>query len=148
MQIREATIEDIPDLCKLLNYLFEQEEEFKPDSNLQRVGLQKLLEDSEKGTILILKHNHEMIGMVNLLFTISTALGSTVAILEDMVVIPSERRKGYGSNLLNAAIEYASKKGCKRITLLTDSTNKKAQEFYGRHGFTHSPMLPMRYLYN
>ena len=148
MLIREATIEDIPELCKLLDYLFEQEEEFKPDNNLQRAGLQKLLNNNEKGTILVLEQNDEMIGMVNLLFTVSTALGSTVALLEDMIVIPSERRKGYGSKLLKSAIEFANKKKCKRITLLTDSTNTKAQEFYDRHGFTHSSMQAMRYLYN
>ena len=148
MQILEADFEDIPDLCRLLDYLFEQEEEFKPDNNIQRKGLQKILEDSEKGIILVLKDNDETIGMVNLLFTVSTALGGTVALLEDMVVIPSERHKGYGSKLLQAAIEFASKKECKRITLLTDSSNKKAQKFYNRHGFEHSSMQAMRYLYN
>ena len=147
MQIREANVEDIPDLCKLLDYLFKQEEEFKPDKNLQRIGLQMILEDSEKGMILILKDKDKTIGMVNLLFTISTALGGLVVLLEDMVVIPSERRKGYGSKLLRSAIEYSSKKGCKRVTLLTDSSNKKAQKFYSRHGFLHSSMQPMRYLY-
>lgn len=148
MLIREANVEDIPDLCKLLDYLFEQEEEFKPDNNIQRIGLQKILEDSEKGIILILKNNGETIGMVNLLFTISTALGGKVALLEDMIVIPSERGKGYGSELLKTAIEYASDRKCKRITLLTDDANEKAQKFYNHHGFVHSPMRPMRYVYS
>ena len=148
MQIREATFDDIPDLCRLLNYLFEQEEEFKPDINLQRIGIQKILEDNEKGKILIIRDHDKTIGMVNLLFTISTAFGSNVALLEDMVVFPSERRKGYGSKLLKAAIDYAEKKGCKRITLLTDHSNDQAQEFYIRHGFTPSTMQAMRYLFN
>ncbi len=148
MYIREANTEDITDLCKLLDYLFEQEEEFKPKEKLQRLGLQKILENSEKGVILVLISENKIIGMVNLLFTVSTALGANVAILEDMVVLPTERHKGYGSKLLKSAIEYANKKECKRITLLTDSSNKAAQKFYNQHGFVHSPMQIMRYLPN
>lgn len=149
MQIREANVEDIPDLCGLLDYLFVQEEEFKPDSYLQRIGLQKIIEDSDKGIILIvINDDNEIIAMVNLLFTISTALGANVAILEDMVVAPAERNKGYGSKLIQAAFEYAGNKQCKRITLLTDSENKEAQKFYNRHGFVRSAMQAMRYLYD
>jgi len=148
MEVLEAGIEDIPQLCDLLDYVFEQEVEFKPDRNLQISGLQKILENKDRGAILIIKGKGKAIGMVNLLFTISTALGGIVALLEDMVVIPTERGKGYGSKLLLSAIECANRKGCKRITLLTDNNNVGAQKFYMRHGFTQSSMLPMRYLFN
>ena len=148
MQVFEAGEEDIPDLCELLGYLFEQEEEFKPDVNLQISGLKKILKSSNKGTILILKDNVKAIGMVSLLFTISTALGGTVALLEDMVLVPAQRGKGHGSKLLQSAIDYANMKDCKRITLLTDTDNVPAQKLYTRHGFERSSMLPMRYLFS
>ena len=146
MEVFEAEIEDIPELCDLLGYLFEHEVEFKPDISLQSCGLQKILENNELGAVLILRENDKAVGMVTLLFTISTALGGMVALLEDMVVIPSERGKGYGSRLLRAAMDYANRKECKRITLPTDDTNIKAQKFYRHHGFAHSSMHPMRYL--
>jgi len=148
MEVHKAGVEDIPELCNLLGYLFEQEEEFKPDKNLQICGLQRILESDNKGAIFIIKDNGKAIGMVSLLFTISTALGGTVALLEDMVLIPSQRSKGYGSKLLQSAIDYANKKECKRITLLTDNSNIQAQKFYTRHGFERSSMLPMRYLFS
>lgn len=146
MEVFEAEIEDIPELCDLLGYLFEHEVEFKPDISLQSCGLQKILENNELGAVLILREKDKAVGMVTLLFTISTALGGMVALLEDMVVIPSERGKGYGSRLLRAAMDYANRKECKRITLLTDDTNIKAQKFYRHNGFAHSSMHPMRYL--
>lgn len=146
MEVFEAEIEDIPELCDLLGYLFEHEVEFKPDISSQSCGLQKILENNELGAVLILREKDKAVGMVTLLFTISTALGGMVALLEDMVVIPSERGKGYGSRLLRAAMDYANRKECKRITLLTDDTNIKAQKFYRHHGFAHSSMHPMRYL--
>ena len=86
----------------------------------------------------------QIIGMVNLLYTISTALGSRVAILEDMVVAPQNRGLGVGSALLKYAIDFAKQKGCKRITLLTDNDNEAAHGFYQQHGFTESSMLAFR----
>ena len=145
MQVLEAGIADILILCDLLGYLFAQEEEFKPNKNLQRAGLQKIIENKDIGVVLILKNQDKVIGMASLLFTVSTALGGMVAWLEDMVVTPAARGKGYGSRLLQSAINYAHKRNCKRITLLTDSTNAGAQKFYTRHGFVNSSMLPMRY---
>ena len=82
--------------------------------------------------------------MVNLLYTVSTALGSRVAILEDMVVSPKIRGQNVGSSLIEYALDYARKQGCQRITLLTDSDNIAAHRFYERHGFSRSTMVPFR----
>ena len=82
--------------------------------------------------------------MVSLLYTVSTALGERVALLEDMVVAEQERDKGIGSRLLGEAVAFAKLVGCKRITLLTDGANRAAQRFYQGHGFDVSTMLPMR----
>ena len=147
MEVLEAGIEDIPELCDLLNYLFEQEAEFKPSRSLQINGLRQIINNNKSGIIFVLKKDEKIIGMVSLLFTVSTALGGIVVLLEDMVVTPSQRGNGYGSQLLRSAIDYANRKGCKRITLLTDNTNKRAQKFYASHGFTLSGMSPMRYLF-
>ena len=84
--------------------------------------------------------------MINLLFTESTALGSKVAILEDMVVLSKSRSEGIGSKLIDYAISEAKKGGCKRITLLADIENTKAQSFYKKKGFVKSKMMPYRLL--
>ncbi|MBB3102783.1 GNAT family N-acetyltransferase [Azomonas macrocytogenes] len=144
MQIHSATPADIPELVVLLGHLFAQEAEFQPDIDAQTRGLTRIVEDARVGTILLARQQDKVIGMVNLLYTISTALGEPVALLEDMVVAPDARGVGAGSQLLQAAIAHAREKGCKRITLLTDTTNAAAQRFYARHGFEPSSMLPMR----
>ena len=81
---------------------------------------------------------------MSLLYTVSTALGARVALLEDMVVAPDARGAGVGSALLAHAISFARKQGCRRITLLTDGANDAAQRFYARQGFGPSSMVPMR----
>ena len=92
----------------------------------------------------VMREDDLILGMVNLLFTISTACGGKVAILEDMIVHPTRQGEGLGSKLLQAAKEFAQGEGCKRITLLTDRANDSAIRFYQRQGFEISGMIPMR----
>lgn len=144
MQIEPAALADIPALCQLLKQLFEQEAEFTPDLEAQRRGLQMILTDGATGMILVARDGGQIVGMVNLLYTVSTALGARVALLEDMVIAPHSRNCGLGTRLLDAAVRYAKLNGCRRITLLTDADNLSAQRFYQRQGFCLSPMIPLR----
>ena len=146
MKLIKATHSDIPELVELLKSLFEQEAEFEPNSETQSKALSKIILDPKIGIILIAKDDDKILGMVNLLFTESTALGSKVALLEDMIVLSSSRGRGIGSQLIDYAISEAKKVGCKRITLLTDIENTKAQSFYQKKGFVKSKMTPYRLL--
>jgi GNAT superfamily N-acetyltransferase len=146
MHIDVATPADIPALSKLLSELFSQEAEFTPNLEAQARGLARIIGDPSIGTILAAKEGSQIVGMVNLLFTISTALGEKVALLEDMVVSSQFRGAGIGSRLLEQAIAFARARECKRITLLTDRSNEAARSFYAKHGFYASTMLPMRLL--
>lgn len=144
MQITLANISDIPALCKLLAMLFSQEADFKPDHEAQSRGLARIMNSPETGLIIVARQDSQIVGMVNLLYTMSTALGDRVALLEDMVVSDNIRNSGVGSQLLEQAIQFARLNGCKRITLLTDRANGSAQRFYQRHGFGCSTMIPLR----
>lgn len=144
MQITPANTSDIPALCELLDILFSQEADFTPDYDAQSHGLARIISNPEVGVILVARKNSRVVGMANLLYTISTALGDRVALLEDIVVSPSARNSGLGSELLQQAIQFARLSGCKRITLLTDGTNESAHRFYQKHGFKPSAMVPFR----
>ena len=144
MQIEKATPADIPSLSELLSALFSQAAEFTPNSEAQAKGLNQIIGNPEVGAVLVAREGGQVVGMVNLLFTVSTALGGQVALLEDMVVSSQARGAGVGSELLGQAISFARAQGCKRITLLTDRENESAQRFYGKKGFVVSGMVPMR----
>ncbi len=146
MHVTPATVADIPALCKLLDLLFTQEAEFAPDRDAQIRGLRAIVDDPEVGSILVARAGGDVLGMVNLLWTVSTALGARVALLEDMVTRPEARGRGIGGELLEAAVRHARAHGCRRVTLLTDADNERAQAFYRHHGFVDSPMLPFRRL--
>ncbi len=144
MHIEQATSAHIPALSELLSALFSQEEEFTPNPEAQSKGLAQIINDPDTGAVLLARQGGQVIGMVNLLFTVSTALGERVALLEDMVVCSPARRSGVGTQLLAEAIAFARSQGCRRITLLTDRTNEVAQRFYEKQGFVASSMIPMR----
>lgn len=137
---------DIPALCGLLQVLFSQEAEFRPDQDAQSRGLAAIIAEPSTGEILVARDGDRILGMVSLLYSVSTALGGRVAWLEDMVVLPQARDAGVGGSLLDEALAHAARRGCLRVTLLTDADNLAAQRFYRRRGFQHSPMIPMRVL--
>jgi len=145
--VQPAVIEDIPALADLLTLLFLQEADFSPDLFKQQAGLKNIINDPGIGNIFVLKDDGNVIGMVSLLYTVSTALGGRVAILEDLILRADQRGKGHGAMLLNAAINFAKKNGCLRITLLTDPTNHRAIQFYQQHGFVKSAMKPLRLVF-
>lgn len=144
ISIDDAKPGDIPALCDLLTLLFSQEADFVPDPAKQERGLRLILDDARVGVILVAREDGAVVGMVNLLFTVSTAEGARVMVLEDMIVRPDHRGRGVGLQLIEAAIARATATGCARITLLTDEANSQAQWFYGRAGFRRSAMIPMR----
>jgi GNAT superfamily N-acetyltransferase len=144
IRITPANAADIPALCALLDLLFSQEADFRSDREAQSRGLARIIGSPEVGLIMVARQGRHLVGMVNLLYTVSTALGARVALLEDMVVAPGARGSGVGSRLLEQAIQCARLNGCRRITLLTDRANEPAQRFYQRHGFGFSAMIPLR----
>jgi GNAT superfamily N-acetyltransferase len=104
----------------LLAELFTQEVDFTPDAERQRRGPRFILDNPEVGRIYCATRSEGVIGMITILFTVSTAEGGRAAWLEDMVVHPDWRRRGIGRRLLNHAPAEAKMVGCTRITLLTD----------------------------
>ncbi|MEA3186242.1 MAG: hypothetical protein QOD99_72 [Chthoniobacter sp.] len=142
--IEQATMEDLPQLTDLLVDLFTLEGDFDPDRAKQMRGLMLILEQPSRGRVFVLRHNGTILAMINLLFTISTAEGGFVILLEDMIVHREHRHHGFGDRLLQYAIDYARQKDFQRITLLTDRINEESQRFFKRHGFYESTMIPLR----
>lgn len=143
-RIEPATLDDLPRLVDLTMALFEMEEDFTPNRRKQERGLQFILEQPSRGRIFVARTDFEIIGMVNVLFTISTAMGGFVILLEDVIIHPDFRRQGYGSKLVEYVIDFAKRKDFKRITLLTDKMSEESQRFFEQLEFHHSSMIPMR----
>ncbi len=146
LRIEPATLDDLSELTELLHDLFTQEADFTPDREKQLRGLRLILEQPSRGRIFVIRNERMIVGMINLLITISTAEGGFVLVLEDLVIHRDHRNQGFGSRLLMHALDFAGQKKFLRITLLTDK-GEQARPFYLKHGFTDSAMSPMRYVF-
>ena len=144
--IEPAISEDLDELSSLLGELFSEESDFRPNKDKQLRGLRLIFEQPSRGRVFVLRRDRSIVGMINLLFTISTAEGGFVVLLEDLVIHKEHRGHGFGSMLLDYAVEFARQKNFRRITLLTDRPELRSQSFFRKHGFYESPMLPMRLL--
>jgi GNAT superfamily N-acetyltransferase len=144
LSIEPATHADVPAMADLLVMLFCLESDFVPDVEKHRRGLSLILDNPYVGRIFVARQDGQVLGLVSLLLTISTAEGAAVCWLEDMVVHPDHQSRGIGSALLQHAVREAWRMGLRRVTLLADRLNERAMRFYQRRGFQRSDMLPWR----
>ena len=152
IEISHATAEDLPALVALLGILFGQEREFVPDPARQQRGLERILANPAAGALFVANDRvagaGQVVGMANLLYSESTFLGGPVAWLEDVIVHPSWRSQGVGTQMLDHIKSFARTRGLLRITLLTDFDNAAAMRRYEHAGFTRSSMVPMRIVFD
>lgn len=147
VNIESARLTDVPALCDLLQQLFSIEQDFTPDLEKQRAGLTLLIQQPDRGTIMV-AHNAEghAIGMVSAQLVISTAQGAPSAWIEDMVIDSAWRNRGLGKSLLQAILNWASQQGATRAQLLVDMDNTPAIAYYDHLGWNTS-RLQMRSLF-
>jgi len=144
MQIRLATRDDIPQLTERLIELFSLEHEFIPDEEKHQQGLAEIIANPQLGEIFVCNDGQQVVAMITILYSISTALGAKVATFEDMIVAENHRSSGVGSRLIEHALKHVKNNGCKRVSLLTDADNHKAHRFYKEHDFELSTMRLFR----
>jgi GNAT superfamily N-acetyltransferase len=139
-----ATSGDLPQLADLLAELFTLETDFSPDRDRQLRGLKLILDEPASGRLFVLRVNGKVAGMANALITVSTAEGSRVLLLEDVIVNRKHRGSGLGRRLVEHVLDWACEQGMIRVTLLADRDNQAALDFYRGLGFESSHMTVLR----
>lgn len=139
-----ATENDLPAMADLLHELFTLESDFRPEREKQIAGLKLILDTPAIGQLFVLRVDGEVAGMANALITVSTAQGTRVLLLEDVIVSAKFRATGLGRRLVEHVCAWAKAQGMTRVTLLADRDNTKALAFYERLGFEESAMRVRR----
>ncbi|NJD06968.1 MAG: GNAT family N-acetyltransferase [Methylococcaceae bacterium] len=141
--IRAATATDLPEMVGLLLQLFAIEADFQGNPTLQEEGLRLLL-DSPSGRIWVAEEAGRIIGLCTLQILISTAEGSPVGLVEDVVVADGYRGYGIGRRLLDELENWSRHAGLSRLQLLADRDNQPALDFYRRQGWTETRLIALR----
>lgn len=93
--------------------------------------------------LIVMEEDAEVIGTMQLTFIPSlNYCGSTRVLIESVRIRDDKTGKGYGSKLIEYAIEKAKEKNCRIVQLTTDKKRTDAHRFYERLGFksTHEGM--------
>lgn len=119
-----------PELTKGINQLLDQLTGMP--GQLSRHQLKRLLA-SETSRLMVAVEKGVVLGMLTLvIYPIPSA---TRAVVEDMVVDRSARRKGVGRALLADAIRRARAMGAESLNLTSNPSRKAANRLYRRMGF-------------
>lgn len=143
--IRDADTKDLDAMVELLYELFSIESDFSFDRGKQYQGLSLMLDRCGKHCcIKVAEMNQEVVGMVTAQILISTAQGSPVALIEDMVVTAIHRGLAIGRQLMEAIEQWARKRDATRMQLLAERTNFRALEFYDKIGWIPTQLICLR----
>jgi ribosomal protein S18 acetylase RimI-like enzyme len=145
LNIRVAQKTDIPAMANLLNELFAIEMDFQIDLEKQQRGLTLLLE-SNHAVVFVVELENQIIGMCSLQILISTAQGSKVGLIEDLIITKNHQKQGIGNQLLETIKNWAMQQGLTRLQLLADKTNQNALDFYQKKDWKFTQLIALRYL--
>jgi GNAT superfamily N-acetyltransferase len=108
------------------------------DGDLAR-SVKRLMEDPNTEYLLAAEGDGGAAGVCQLRFRYGLWLTAEDCCLEDLYVADGARRGGLGRALVEATIELASERGCRRIELDTNEHNAGALALYESLGFTAQP---------
>jgi GNAT superfamily N-acetyltransferase len=140
--IRDARMEDIPEMVLLLEQLFTIETDFTINVEKHRQGLEMMIESSGSSRcVKVADVKGCVIGMGTAQLMVSTAEGAWVALVEDIVVEAQWRGRGIGRKLVSVLETWAWSRGAARMQLLADRTNFSALDFYHHIGWRPTRMI-------
>jgi ribosomal protein S18 acetylase RimI-like enzyme len=139
LEIRQAVSEDGPALAEL------DRRTWAPDNSVMpRPGPDSVLLDDTHPPedFMVAVRGSCVVGYVRLVQPVLLPSNAHVRQIQGLAVDFSERGRGVGRALVEAACERARHEGARRITLRVLSTNASARRLYERAGFTVEGVLP------
>lgn len=100
-----------------------------------------LVENDNVVFLMAVSTGEKEIGFCTLLKSYSSVRAAEIYILNDLYVCKDHRRRGYSTQLLDAAVSLARSEGVKFLKLETAKDNVVAQSVYERNGWKQSGFL-------
>jgi diamine N-acetyltransferase len=129
MEIRSATEKDygkVFDLIKEFSVFIKTPEKVT-------ITLEQMIKDKNSFGCLVACEKNEIIGYAIYFFAYYSWTGKSLY-MDDLYVKENFRGQKVGSSLLNKIIEVAKRENCTKVRWQVSCWNKKAIEFYRKHG--------------
>jgi ribosomal protein S18 acetylase RimI-like enzyme len=140
VNVRLAKRGDEAEVASMIAGFRDSYEEQNPSDEEIATAVSELIEDERTDFLLA---GEPAVGFAQLRFRTSVWTGSEDAWLEDVFVVEQARGEGAGRALVEACIERARERGCKRIQLDTNESNETALSLYESLGFRNT--VPQRF---
>ena len=145
--LHRARPEDLDPVVELIGEFRDWWGKSSPSDGAIRETASRLLSDPNTEFFLARDADGRAVGVAQVRYRLSVWTGSDDCWLEDLFVTEAARSGGYGRRLVEAAVESARARGCKRIELDVNEQNEDALRFYSALGFTTEPKPPGRTLF-
>jgi GNAT superfamily N-acetyltransferase len=119
----------------------------EPSLDVILLTVGRLIYDGNTEFLLAVGDRGRPLGVCQIRFRLSVWTGEQDCWLEDVYVREEARGAGCGHALVEAAIESARLRGCRRMELDVNEDNEGAVRFYQSLGFTLEPKPPGRTLF-
>jgi GNAT superfamily N-acetyltransferase len=135
MEIREATVEDIPALMPLFRGYFDFYESDPDDADVE-VLLREVIAAPEDEAYLLVATDDDgkLVGFANNDWKWSSLRGKKIVLMDDLFVHPDARGGGYADALIKAVADVARRHGAPNVLWYTAQDNVRAQTVYNRVG--------------
>ena len=131
MIIRKGKLSDIINIHHVLNHTKELRDYEGYDEEYPKSWVKGVIENKSNNLVLVAEDNKKLIG-----FTIVHLLkGVLDAFAHSLYVVPSYRRKGLASILLQNRESYLKNKGYKSVIGFVNVSNKNMQNFMSKHNY-------------
>jgi diamine N-acetyltransferase len=146
--IREAALEDEPQLLRMMRLLAEQEPgRIQFDETVARETFRKFLSLPVFGRVWILGEGSTIVGYIVLTIGFSFEFQGHDAFIDELYIDSAFRRRGYGRQAVAFLEEKAREMGVHAVHLEVDRGNDPAFELYRRVGYhDHDRFLMTKWL--
>lgn len=135
--VRLATAADAAVVADLLDRFNREYDTPSPGPDALAARLERL---SSNPNVVALLAGDPAVGLALLTLRPNVWHAGPVALLDELYVLPVERRRGIGSALLQAAEEECRRRGSHLLEINVDGEDAEARRFYERHGYAnHEP---------
>ena len=135
MRIKNAESDDFPEALRFIRALWDYN---TYEDGPTRDVYERVLADDASFVFFLLDDEGRYVGICHGDYFETFCMCGLTCYVSSLIVDEHERGKGYGTMMLDYAVELARQRGCRAMTLDSGLPRTAAHRFYERYGFERS----------
>ena len=142
---RNYKSEDYSEITDMIFALYQEDPEGKPINHKKvEKTINELFEHPEKGKIIVIEHNAQIVGYAIIIFYWSNEYGGDILNIDELYIKPALRKQGIATQFLNQIFKIYREE-VSAFGLEVTPSNKRVLSYYKKLGFKATDNLHMIY---